>query len=252
MENNRRIISVDEIAALMKEYPDNGFSYENLDDYSRRFQYLMKGDIRAVDEADRLMRPESEGRFSNDALRNMKYMFIVNTGLATRYMIEAGIPQETVFSVSDTYIKKADVARTEKEVHEINRAVWSEFVDIVKSFKKVNVYSQTVLTCINFLDSHFNEKVTLDSVAESLGLTSAYLATIFKRETGKTFLGYLTERRIEVSKALLAKTNYSFNDIANSLSFCSQSHFSKMFKKHTGYTPKEYRVKYYAATFSKL
>ena len=65
MENNRRIISVDEIAALMKEYPDNGFSYENLDDYSRRFQYLMKGDIRAVDEADRLMRPESEGRFSN-------------------------------------------------------------------------------------------------------------------------------------------------------------------------------------------
>lgn len=245
METGRRIISIDEIVKLTCGNAENVFSHNNTDDESRRFRYLLNGDIRAVDEADKLMGPEVKGKFSEDSLRNMKYLFVVNTGLASRCMIEAGIPKDTVRSISDDYIRKADVAGSVKEIHAINREVWTAFVDTVRTFKKERAYSKTVWICLNYIDSHFTEKITLDSVAGSLGMSSSYLATVFKRETGKTFLGCLTEKRIEVSKALLSKTNYSFADIACSLSFCSKSHFAKIFKKYTGYTPMEYRIKFY-------
>ena len=55
METGRRIISIDEIVKLTCGNAENVFSHNNTDDESRRFRYLLNGDIRAVDEADKLM-----------------------------------------------------------------------------------------------------------------------------------------------------------------------------------------------------
>ena len=89
-------------------------------------------------------------------------------------------------------------------------------------------------------------------LAEKTELNPCYLATLFKKETGKTFGNYLTDIRIETSKALLTKTDYSFTQIACSLAFCSQSHFTKIFRQRTGYTPKQYRMNFYNANISAI
>lgn len=250
VNNDQRIISFDKIRELLHENAETGFRHTTYQEESKRFHYLLNGDDRAVEESVRMLNPDMQGKLSKDPLRNMKYLFIVNTGLATRYVIEAGVPQETVYSISDLYIQKADTAQTAEEIVNLTRESWTVFVETVKSFKKGSLYSKPVSYCLNYIDSHFNEKITLSDMAEKTNLNHCYLASLFKKETGKSFGNYLTDIRIETSKALLTKTDYSFTQIAYSLAFCSQSHFTKIFRQRTGFTPKQYRMRYFNANLS--
>ncbi|MBP5654905.1 MAG: helix-turn-helix transcriptional regulator [Clostridiales bacterium] len=247
---DRRTISFDEIRKLLHEHAETGFSHIAYREEAKRFQLLINGDMKAVEESVKVINPELQGRLSKDPVRNFRYLFIVNTGVATRYLIELGIPQETVYSISDVYIQRADMAKTVEEIMELNREVWTVFVETVKSYRKENLYSKPILACLNYIDSHFNERITLESVAEKVKLNPSYLATLFKKETGKTFGNYLMDVRIDTSKALLAKTDYTYSQIAYSLAFCSQSHFTKTFHGRTGYTPKQYRSKFYNLSLS--
>ncbi len=97
MNEEERIISFDKILELLHENAESGFKHTTYQEESRRFHYLLNGDDRAVEESVRIVDSQMQGKLSEDPLRNMKYLFVVNTGLATRYMIEAGVPQETVY-----------------------------------------------------------------------------------------------------------------------------------------------------------
>lgn len=249
---SKRLINPDEIRKLLLSNAETGFIHTTYQEESQRFHYLMNGDERAIEESMRLMNPSIQGKLSADPVRNCRYLFIINTGIATRYMIEAGVPQETVYSTSDLYIRKADEAGTIEELRNINREVWTVFVETVRTFKKESPYSKPILFCLNYIDSHFNEKITLEHLAQKTNLTPCYLATLFKKETGTNFGCYLTNIRIKTACALLTKTDYSYSQIAYSLAFCSQSHFTKAFHKHTGYTPKEYRMAFYNTNLTSI
>ena len=243
---------MEEIRRLLHENAERGFSHTSYLDETRRFHLLKQGDMRAVEDSVNIMNADIQGKLSNDPLRNMLYLFIVNTGLATRYTIEAGIPQETVYSISDLYIQRADVAKSIDEIRELNRELWTTYVRLIRNFKTNNEYSKPVMYCLNYVDSHFNEKITLKDIAGKLDLNPCYLATIFKKEKGETFGSYLLNMRIKTAEALLIRTDYTYSQIALSLAFCSQSHFTKTFKKETGFTPKEYRLKYFDTIFSRM
>ena len=64
---------------------------------------------------------------------------------------------------------------------------------------------------------------------------------LFKKSTGSSFKEYLNMVRIEESKRLLSNTDFSIIDIAIAVGFEDQSYFSKVFKKFTGLTPKQFR-----------
>ena len=174
MKTTERIISSDEIRKLMHKNAETGFIHTTYPEESLRFTYLLNGDKRAVEESVRLMRPALQGKLSDDAVRNIRYLFIINTGIATRYLIEAGIPQETVYSTSDLYIRKADLATTIDEIIELNREIWNVFVEMVNKYKNKSIYSKPVLFCLNYIDSHFNEKITLETIAEAVDLIHCY------------------------------------------------------------------------------
>lgn len=250
--NDEKIISHSEILELLHTNAEKGFFHTSYQEESQRFHYLMNGDSRAVEDSVRLFNPQIQGNLSEDPVRNMKYLFVVNTGIATRYMIEAGVPQETVYSTSDLYIRKVDLAKTVEEIFALNREVWTVFVETVRLFKKKQAYSKPILQCLNYIESHFNEKITLDLLAKRTGLSPGYLASLFKAETGKSFGNYLMYFRMRIAVALLTKTEYSYSRIAYSLGFCSQSHFIKAFRQHTGYTPKQYRMDFYNANLSDM
>ena len=94
---------------------------------------------------------------------------------------------------------------------------------------------------IRFISQNFAHNLTLDMVAEHVHLNPAYFSTLFKQSTGSSFKEYLNMVRIEESKRLLANTDYSIIDISLATGFEDQSYFSKVFKKYTGLTPKQYR-----------
>lgn len=92
-----------------------------------------------------------------------------------------------------------------------------------------------------YLDLNYHQNITLDSLAELTHTNKYYLAHSFTSYMGMSPINYLIQKRLSVSKELLASTDYSIADISSSTGFSSQSYFSQIFKKHTGQTPQQYR-----------
>ena len=251
-EKTDRLIDPAEIRNLVHRNAESSFAHMSYSDGLERFFLLAQGDDRAIDETMRVLDADIQGKLSEDPLRNVGYLFIVNTGLATRFAIEAGAPQEIVYSTSDIFIRKADVAKSEKEIKELNRSFWTILVKMVRDSRKEDRYSKPVTQSIDYITSHFNTKVTLEDLSEKTGLTPNYLASLFKNETGKTVMEYLTRFRIDSACALLSGTDYSCLQIALSLGFCTQSYFTKVFREQTGTTPDSYRRQHMDKAFTEL
>ena len=94
---------------------------------------------------------------------------------------------------------------------------------------------------IEFINDHLEDAISLADVASSIGLSSYHFVRQFKSAMGRTPHQYQLERRIERAKELLADTNESIVEVALRLGFSNQSHFTAVFRKHAGITPKHYR-----------
>lgn len=98
-----------------------------------------------------------------------------------------------------------------------------------------------VRAAYEYINENFAGDCSLERIAAAVHLTPNYLHTIFTRQIGTTPLAYVTHKRIERAKLQIMTGEQSMQDIALSLGFCSQSHFSKVFKSHCGITPAQYR-----------
>lgn len=87
-----------------------------------------------------------------------------------------------------------------------------------------------------------SEEISLNVVAARVCMSPSYFSTIFSKETGKTFIEYLTEVRMEKAKEYLVCTNRKTSDIAFEIGYKDPHYFSFLFKKTQGCTPKEYRT----------
>lgn len=101
------------------------------------------------------------------------------------------------------------------------------------------------LECIkikNYLESHYNENITLDQISSEFHMNKFHLSHLFTKQIGISPINYLINKRIEEAKNLLANTNHSIIDISTMVGFSNSSYFSQMFKKITGYSPRLYRI----------
>ncbi|OXM87812.1 response regulator transcription factor [Paenibacillus rigui] len=94
-----------------------------------------------------------------------------------------------------------------------------------------------------YIDNHLSQEVTLEEVAEMVGLTPTYFSSLFKKMTHETFVQYRIKRRIEKAQALLAMPHVKLSDVAAEVGYEDYPHFTKMFKKMTGLSPTEFRSK---------
>lgn len=85
----------------------------------------------------------------------------------------------------------------------------------------------------------------LSTAADKMGITSSYLSRLFKKETGKNFLDYLVDVRMQRAKYLLKTTSLCNSEIAAQIGFSSNHYFGRVFKKKCGLTPKQYRERYH-------
>jgi two-component system response regulator YesN len=92
-----------------------------------------------------------------------------------------------------------------------------------------------------YLNEHYAEDCSLKTVAAALHVSPNYLHSVFLREVGVTPFAYVTDKRVRRAKRLIAAGEKPMQEIALEVGFCSQSHFNKVFKEHTGETPASYR-----------
>ena len=120
-----------------------------------------------------------------------------------------------------------------------------DFTEKMRRYSRADTNSKHINACKEYIYSHIKERITIEDLADEFGVSASYLSRLFKQETGVSVSGYIREQKIEVAKNLLRFSDYSMIDIANRLSFSSQSHFIQQFRESVGMTPKKYRDEYY-------
>ena len=98
--------------------------------------------------------------------------------------------------------------------------------------------------CKDFIFSHLHDRITLEDLAAEADCNPNYLSQLFKECEGISISGYILQEKINRAKNLLIYSDYSYIEIATYLGFSSQSHLGTQFKKHTGYTLRQYREIY--------
>ena len=122
----------------------------------------------------------------------------------------------------------------------------NDFVNsLVRFIENANIKSSNVLVkkALAYISLNYKSPITLNSVASYLGVTPFYISNLLSTHTSKNFTDLVTEYRVEKAKEML-KENYQIKEIASKLGFGSHNYFSKVFKKVTGLTPKEYKSKF--------
>ncbi len=92
----------------------------------------------------------------------------------------------------------------------------------------------------DYIAKNYMNKISFNELALRVHLSRTYLSAMFNREVGVTFPEYLTQVRINKAIEIMRNKNINKTDIATLVGFSDYAYFSKIFKKHTGYSPSEY------------
>jgi AraC-like DNA-binding protein len=100
---------------------------------------------------------------------------------------------------------------------------------------------QRLIQAIKYIDTHFKENITLDSIAQKVGYSRCYFSSIFKKCMGMPIWDYICIKRIEESLTQIKTTEKNIADIALDCGFNNAVNFNKLFKKYTNVTPNFFR-----------
>lgn len=103
-------------------------------------------------------------------------------------------------------------------------------------------YNRHAERLLAYLQTNYSEDLSLDHLADKMKLHPNYISSLFKKETGDTFVNYLNSLRIREAKKLLrSQPHLNVCAIGERVGFDTKHYFTKVFKKYTGTTPGAYR-----------
>ena len=107
--------------------------------------------------------------------------------------------------------------------------------------EKIRTTNRNCALIHQYIDEHFSEPITLDSLAQMVHINKYHLVRIFQKEYGTTPINYLIETRLRESRFMLENTDYSTSQIVSLLGFSSPSYFSQCFRRRENMSPSQYR-----------
>lgn len=115
--------------------------------------------------------------------------------------------------------------------------------DLEKSTLKVKETDLEKQALVNniiyYLENHHNEVISLDTLSDTMYISSTYISKVFKEETGDSPINYLIKVRLNRAKQLLESQDTTVKEVAETVGYQDAYHFSKLFKKHYGKSPSE-------------
>ena len=163
-----------------------------------------------------------------------------------------------IFSIRDCFFKALDIDEETTESTMVNLINSVDFLSDVESivfnickniFEFVRIENKNskdaVLQVKTMIREHYMQQVTLTDMAASAHITPSYLSRIFKEEVGTGPIEYLTSYRIERAKDIMRQNrNILLYEIGDMVGYDNFSYFARVFKKHVGLTPKQYRSRF--------
>lgn len=104
-------------------------------------------------------------------------------------------------------------------------------------------YENKISIALAYIEEHIADDISLEYVAEYIGMSSVYFSKYFKQNTHKKYIDYVKEKRIELAMKFLSDPRLKINEICDMIGYKSMHHFLKIFKETTGISPSYYRKK---------
>jgi two-component system response regulator YesN len=102
--------------------------------------------------------------------------------------------------------------------------------------------SQMLMTSAkDYIERKLSSDLGIDEIADYVNISPSYFTILFKQCYGKTFLEYVTSRRLEIAKSFLLNSDRSITQIGKMVGYMDRRYFTKVFQKHTGMIPSEFR-----------
>lgn len=187
---------------------------------------------------------DREYKLSDDPLRQTKYRFIMAITLFTRAAIAGGIPDQVAFAMNDSYILSVDRCTDSKKIESMYVDAARKFLQKVTEYKVKRIEDSRrakVEEMQRYIIKNLHFKISVNRVADSVGISPSHAMHIFKSVTGNSIHDFMQTERLKAAENLLKYSNYAISDISNYLAFTTQSGFAKQFRKRYHCSPTEFR-----------
>lgn len=231
-----------------KEDPDADRTLWNMQMMEQRYAYendmmhaVSKGQIH---KAEMMMQTFSGLSFEKrlaDPVRNLKnYCIIMNT-LLRKAAEQGGVHPLYLDRMSSAFARKIELVTSVGAIERLMLEMFRSYCRLVREHAMKN-YSSPIRKTIVYIDSDLSADLSLGTLAKMQNVSASYLSSLFRKETGQTLTDHVTAKRVAMAKHMLATTDLQIQTIAQHCGILDVHYFSRVFKKHTGLTPKEYRA----------
>ena len=138
--------------------------------------------------------------------------------------------------MADKVVESLDVEQLLSLLMEMQNVVLGEQRDEVTGHIR-----DCVKEAVAYVNENYFEELTLSGLADKYAVESSYFSKLFKQETGENLMLYIAGKRIEKAKELMKREDINIAEVAFMVGYDDYTYFSKVFKKHTGVSPREYR-----------
>ena len=233
-----------DVQSLASSLHESDRSHNSYEQERREQACIRNGDLEGLYRSIEELEMDRVGTLSKDLLRNYKDLSIVAITLSSRSAIEGGLSPELAFSMSDSFIQQIEDLKQKEKILTFTRKAQAEFCLAVRSGSHSATTNPLVLRCRDLISRRIHTKLSVQEIADVMKVNASYLSQLFSREEGMPLTDFIAREKIRTATRELIFTDKPFDAIAASLSFSSQSHFGRVFKKWTGMTPKQYRELY--------
>jgi two-component system response regulator YesN len=130
---------------------------------------------------------------------------------------------------------------------QIKEAAKAQLIDLITRLREWRAHGIhfLLLQAKDYIDQHYDQAITLEEVANHIGISSYYLSRLFKDKFHVTFSEYVTSARLQRAKVFLLDGSMPLKEIALNIGYKDPNYFSRVFKKEIGLSPTDYRSKYH-------
>ncbi len=193
-----------------------------------------------------------QGLIAESQKKSIEYSAVIFIALLTRHVITAGVSETEAYRLSDVSLQELSRAEDIIDIERICRnSIW-QFISMAREYRETDKgESAYIVQSKDYIAKHIFEKISLQDIADEVGVHPAYLSRLFSEQTGVGILHYILQEKIRISCNLLKYSGKPIAVIAEYVNLSPQSYFSKVFKKVMDETPAQYRKNHLNKNFIK-
>lgn len=176
-----------------------------------------------------------------DIIRTVRNYYIILSSVMARKLYEMRVPPKKAFAFNAACVELVDKHMNDSEFMYVADELIEFFTSIISERKQPSFGHQTVNKVVIFINDEVERDLSVEEIAKHFNISTSHLSRIFREHAGITLVEYLNVRRVEESQYYLRHSNKGISEISKQFHFCNQSYFTRIFKKYTSVTPKQFR-----------